>query len=1270
MSVDLLARLRLEATAGDAPKVVGSVEKEVDALGKSAERTADRLQKAGEAADKLAPPAAKAGEAADRAAKSLDAASEAADRFRDKAAESASAGEDLGDSLKGLGDQAINEALGRVTDGARRSGEAVDGMGGAAGRSGGMMAGLVRTLVGGAGVAAAMAAVNYVIGEYNAYNESMIEGQAAAASRASELAQELRDLTGESEDLASVTDALKISTASSAHEALMAADAYDLQALAALRAAKAIREKSAAEVGAEIQAVETRIENMERRQRGGGIWDPVTIQDDERLAASKRRMLTAVFGNGRSRERLDGTATPEEAYRRFDAGRLDARQRAAVADYKIAAEQFAGTDRVIAADRAYLEELRRSAVLGPEPATDVEEIIVQGERRKGRTSRGSGRSAQDAAARERERRLAQASEGVRITEAETRAMEAQVIAMAKGEAALEAWRITEAGRQAVVQAGLDETDKLTTAEARAAEAVRTSAEARERQLIVLEKASQVRAVTDSLDEQIAGEQAYALALTGSTKALVDHERAEFVRQELERAGKNLTAEQTQAITERAEALFRLKAVNEDLAGERAFQEELKLARLTAEEREREQRALELKSGLLAQHAEMTEAEALAIARVRAAREQALRGQAEEMAQLKESYRTGFIDGGELAFDDIAEYGERKLREMVYDALLKEPIDLVIEATVKVLTAGLEDFLRQVLAAASIGGRGGVGSGGGGGLDWAALFGQPTGGTSSSGGAASALMSAWMMLGGGGAAAGGGLASSFLGGVTGATGATAVGGGLFGGLGALMATPAGWIGAAAMALANHEQILQSFVDNGRKRIQAIGGNERVAEMQLIPNSWRPIVASLGNGNSNNGGRLLFEDGFWTVGGNKASKQTKERLAGAGEAIEQLIAGLEAIGISARGIITKVQLGDRDPTRVTTADGTVYSDPRRSVEALMQLITTALLSEAEYEDPALKAIVDQMLDANRNWEQILERMERFVAAQEARKDLELELLSYTDPRAAALLGLERSQAERRRAFEGFNTDGLYTDVQWATIQDQLAALEAEELAAVLESLGDAATDAARALADAAPRLRDWLDAMGFSDAAQLNPFEERQLAYAQYERQLEKARAGDAEALADITAYAERLLAADAEATSSAQERLALFNLIMSQITALAGQTAPIGESTTTSLAGGGTVTTGAGGETVVTTSGGETVVVTAGGEVVAAVDQLRLDVVQRLDALKTTVPTAMGVMGEGLGELLERIREQAAEQRVTTEEVLRELIASNAWNRAAQSRVTQ
>ena len=157
----------------------------------------------------------------------------------------------------------------------------------------------------------------------------------------------------------------------------------------------------------------------------------------------------------------------------------------------------------------------------------------------------------------------------------------------------------------------------------------------------------------------------------------------------------------------------------------------------------------------------------------------------------------------------------------------------------------------------------------------------------------------------------------------------------------------------------------------------------------------------------------------------------------------------------------------------------------------------------------------------------------------------ILELTDPVAAQIEKINReynAKIDQAKTMIAAGTLG-------ADVLDKLANLRDLQIDDVMNGLTDAVEDATDVFADARPRLQAWLDGLGVGSNSPLSAGEQRQSAMASYERVLERARAGDADALSQITGMADQLLSSDRTATSSASDRLALYNKVQGDIQGL-------------------------------------------------------------------------------------------------------------------------
>lgn len=879
---------------------------------------------------------------------------------------------------------------------------------------------------------------------------------------------------------------------------------------------------------------------------------------------------------------------------------------------------------------------QQSAALKPAPIVVAPAAVVHDT-----TTDAAGKRAKKTdEVREAERRLAAAGDVARQAALDTLALKERADAAGKGAAALEELRIKQAGLEVLDRMAVKSLDALTGAQRKAAEAAIAAAVARERQAVATEKAEAVARTTEDLDRQITAEKGYAAAIAGGEKALVDYTVAEAVRQEVERTGKTLSDDQVAAIRQRVIELQRLKAATESVSDQKVLAQENLLARMTTQEREREVRVIELRNRYLREGTAATEAEADARARIVASYEQETRRRADDVGKLKTQLRDAYIESGKLGFDQVADYAQKRLREAVYDALLAKPIDIVINAAVNYTG----QIAGKILGLPGLGG----GAAGGGNIlgPIGSLFG---GGGASAGGLGSIFGSGFSLsgiasgigslFGGGGAAAAGLSAGASIAGI--GSGIAGVGAGL------ASAGAAGAAGAAGGLLGGASGLLG-----------LLGPIGAIAGLVAL------VAPMFGNGPSNNGAVATFNGGGFTVGGSKRTAQTTDAVSGAAKSVLGVIDTLKALGIDGSGVIKALDVGVRDPSKIRLNDGTTIKTAKGDMEALVKAAATALLKDGVYKDPQMEKVVDQLLAANKSFDEIATKLGEYVQAQKVGDDLKLELLRYTDPNSYALKSLEASQKARRDQIDAYAADGFYSDSQLVGIKATLAALDNAELVDAMERLGQGTIGAAKALKDARPRLQDWLDGLGYTAAAQLNPFEERQLAMAQYERMLEKARAGDATALAGITGAGDRLIGTDQAATSSAQDRLALFNKVQTDIAGLVALAAPV---ITTALAAIGGGTTAAGVSPVVAaTQAGTAQLETLTAEVVG----LRTDLVAALDRLGGDLGETYADVGNGLAELLERIRETGGSTLDALNEMARDGRLNGALLAASTARIGQ
>lgn len=801
----------------------------------------------------------------------------------------------------------------------------------------------------------------------------------------------------------------------------------------------------------------------------------------------------------------------------------------------------------------------------------------------GATSSAGGRADRDA-----DRRLERAKDIADQLRLETQLLQERAAAAVQGEEALEALAVREAGLNVLRDLGVTSLDALSGAEREAAAAAIAAAEGAERQAIATDKVVRVAGATRDLDRRTAAERARTAAIEGGTKALLAWEKEEFVRQKLERDGIGLTAEQIAQLREKAELLFDARVLGDLAAANQERQRELSLARMTNREREIEQRALEIRRRHQIEFNGLTEEEAEIRARILALRELEEDETARAIGSLKEGLRSAFIESGELGFDQIADYAERTLRKAIYDSLLAEPINIIINAVVGQVS-GLENALTNAIS--------GGGAGGGSGLlstisAAAAQYAAPL-----------AMMAVVQKL----SAQGAGSLTKLFGGDEAQVRTAEKTGGW---LGSLPGFIAGMFDNGSRPYARADIGVQNgqFTVTGGQALDDGPLQQMTQAAQLIAQRLNAAAelfkldltafngpTSIGYVEGKNTGALgqgFFggEGGGFSTGAQFSGRESAEEIA------EEIIRAtiLRAIDAGA----TELTEAERRVVQsaATLEEAASKIQVSRSImetidDALLQLTDPAAFErkraldaiEASYQ--ALKAQAEELVAAGLVSGEVLTKIENLrdlqiedalarlgEAAEEASDALEraaglqgsiqTRILELVDPQAARASKVEAEIAAMRAEAESLIAQGaLGPDVL-----QQLEVLRQLELANAFGELDAALGRTTDAFAQLRPRLQSWLDQLGLSPSAELSPQAQRDEALRQYQQVLAAARGGDVEAAGKYSAYADRLLSADRDATLSAQDRLSLYNQVRADGEALMGMSGAAAAAPRTAIAG--------------------------------------------------------------------------------------------------------
>ncbi len=811
-----------------------------------------------------------------------------------------------------------------------------------------------------------------------------------------------------------------------------------------------------------------------------------------------------------------------------------------------------------------------------------------------------GRTDAEKALAEAERQAKAASEAAARSDAETRMLKLRAEAAMQGGAALEELQVKEAGLKQLEALHVTSLEQLTGKTRDAAAAAVAAAEAKERQAIATEKAEHVGTTLQDLERRIAAEKARTAAVQGSTRAEADYEREEFIRQQVEAAGKNLTAEQVAQLRAKAAALYAVGVANDNLKLAASEAEELRLLGLTRRERELDIRAQVIAARLQKEKNDLTDNELKLRARILALQDLDNEDRAQALSRLGDAVREEFIKSGKLSFDSIADYAEQQLRQAIYDSLLKEPITVLINAVVS-----------NVSGLAGLGGTAGAAGGGSGG---------GVGGSLGLAGFAQSLTNSSIRM---------SFAATSLAQKLGASTA--------------LTHAAGAVGAASPYAIVGNVISNALGIQGYKNglVQGLGDAAAATIGMSVGGPIGAIIATIGahllgglfNGKPSNNGALstLTGDSF-SLSGDKRNDQTTQMATLASQAILQGEQMLKSAGITLSATVKSIDIGTRDATDIVLSDGRALTSAVGDAAAAAEAGLKAVLQGATYANDEQKKLVESLVAAGKGFDDIAAALGLLSGAQALPQAIADAILKLSDPKAYDVGELRKQQAARRQQVADAGASGYLSATQLAAVNDQLTRLEALELDDVMKRYAgavDRATEKLRAVGDlkadiqegflkildpvqyqlvrgareiaqaidamreraqaliatgdigsevlgqldalqnlqlgqlaqqvaettdvfaqARKGLRQWLDQLVGSPSSELSPVAQKAQALTDYQRVLGQARGGDADALSQITAYADRLLSADRNATDSAQQRLALFNQVRADVEGLA------------------------------------------------------------------------------------------------------------------------
>lgn len=647
-------------------------------------------------------------------------------------------------------------------------------------------------------------------------------------------------------------------------------------------------------------------------------------------------------------------------------------------------------------------------------------------------------------------------------------------------------------------------------------------------------------------QQIADTNAYAEALVRGTEAMAEYNRQLRIRQAIE-ANKGLNP------VEAARQVDDQISAEDSVAREerrRAFEDELRLATMTAEQRDIEALAMQRVADAIARGSQDAAELSIEAQRTRAAYENAALAVARLKGQIKTDIREAFAETGKIDFTSLKENMKRKIREAVYDALLAKPIDMVVNAVVNVVTKGLEAILSRIMSAdgASGGPLGGLGDMFKGGMDklgdqlkgWMDKLPKSLTNSLKGIGAFAGKVGAGYSIGTGIAdmvgLEGNGRSSQQWMDLAGSAIGTMLGGPIGGAIGAIAARLVGSIFSdkkRPLAITALEVRNGQFQSRGT---QAYDGGPR-DEIDAAGRDMAKLLNTLSKAFDLD---LSKAEGLTTIFGWTAGENAKA-LGGEG-----------FFGGALRGVSDLRGMSLDQIKGSALGRGVDLSQVKDAEEAIDRILRETLIRVGD-------AVGDAFTEAEkaviRAAESLEEAAATLMAARNIENNLERALLRFTNPVEFAMANLRDQQMERRSGIRDLVDQGLVSADRLPGIETLLMELERNEIAEALANLADGANGAAASLKqiqEAQEKIRAYVDGLRTGNLSPLAPAAQLNLSRERFDDLLGRAQGGDLEALQTITDSSSEFLAAARQFYGSSEAYSAIFDTVYNALDALGNQ----------------------------------------------------------------------------------------------------------------------
>ncbi|AKU43441.1 tape measure protein [Caulobacter phage Sansa] len=611
-------------------------------------------------------------------------------------------------------------------------------------------------------------------------------------------------------------------------------------------------------------------------------------------------------------------------------------------------------------------------------------------------------------------------------------------------------------------------------------------------------------------------QDYVQALNSGTEALAAYNRQLRLRAALASAG---PAANVAGVTRDINDQISAEDAQARAERKKSFEEQLRLASLTAQQREVEAEAMRRVEEAQKRGSQNAQELSISWQRIQVATEQSRLNVAGLAGQTKDAVRNAFIDTGRLNFKPLKDSLTQMLRQSLYDAWLAKPIEIVVDAIVRRTKSGQERLKQQ------------------GDQLWDQFKNSDfaNGISNTFKNALSKLPEGIKKLFGNGGANLGEFAGNTMAGY---------------GTGAAVADALGIKGSTS------HKGWQQAMDIGAAAIgTAIGGPIGGAIATFLSRSLGKAIL----GKESNHAAIASFDQFGNFTGSlTGDKRTDETIGLATAAATGITNGMKALrelGATLTTTVSKLDIGTRDKTHINFSGGQQIDTAVGDADAAVQGSLLLIARSARFADEGLQRFVDSVENSVTTIDELINKIQAYQQASDFRTSVERSILQYTDPREYALSNLRDTQVARRKQAADYYSQGLYTMDQYSQLQSNLGKLEGMEIKDLLTQLAtgvDGAVASLDKLKKAQADLADYLTGLLTSSLSPLSPQEQLQLSGDKFNSLLAKAMGGDLDAFNKITGASDEYLNAAQKFFGSTEAYAAIFDRVYGQLEQLSSK----------------------------------------------------------------------------------------------------------------------